>query len=1181
MSEVTKKILLVDDEAIIALSEAKKLQKRGYEVHTAGSGDEAIEYVRSDSVDLVLMDIDLGFGEMDGTEAALKILRETDLPIVFLSSHTETEVVEKTERITSYGYVVKNSGDTILDASIKMAFKLFEAHQREKQHQGESEDAVRQIRLREERLEHINRVLVSMRNINRIITKDPSIVELIDETCRFLVDQSGYFNAWVVLLEKDKPKEPFFHHGFKKNCFNEMAKNLKSGWMPPCAEKALSSGEIIITEKPEETCYGCPLKDTYTSDVATASWKAKNAGMTSRIEHAGKVYGWLNVSIPERYAADEDEHELFKEIVNDIGYALHKIEIGNERIEAFSELNRKKHERESILDSLVEHVIYEDKDLKIIWPNKAACDSAEGEREELIGRYCYQIWPQRDSPCEDCPVLEAIEKGEPCEIEKSTPDGKSWFIRGYPVKDDKGQVQGAVEVTLDITGNKKSEEKLRQLTERMTLAANSAGIGVWDLDLETNDLFWDEWMFRLYGIENRDFQEAYKSWRGRVHPEDLDRTEREINEAIEGIREFNTQFRIVTPEQEVRNLRAFAKVIRDEEKKPLRMIGVNYDMTEHIRGEKELFRSQENLKATLRSIGDAVIATDTEGLIEQMNPVAEKLTGWSLQEAKGRALPEVFRIINAQTDEPAENPVWKVLKSGQIVGLANHTLLIAKDGTRYQIADSGAPIRDADNRITGVVLVFRDVTEEYRIKEKLKENEDRLSKIMLAANDGIWDWDLRTDEVYFDRRYYEMAGYDQDDFPHRLEEFQNRIHPDEVGYVLRTAERHLKGEIDRFIVEFRFAKKDGGWIWILGRGIIVERDSDGTALRFVGTHTDISDRKAIEETLRTERRRLSDVLEGTNVGSWEWNVQTGETIFNERWAQIVGYALEEISPTTVETWMNLVHPEDLKLSNELLEKHFRGETDFYECEVRMKHREGHWVWVLDRGRIASRTEDGKPLLVSGTHQDITERKHAENSLQESLSEKDTLLLELQHRVKNSFNLIISMLNLTSGKVKSRETEEILRMISSRIRALSELYSLLYQSESIHDVQLRDYCTKVISTMKDLSGTVRVHADIENIVVSVREAASVGLIITELVTNALNHALDELMEGWIEVRLRREGSSLRLEVENNGKPLPEDFALNNSKGIGLQLVQALTSQHRGSFQCSGGMTTTMAVELKIQ
>lgn len=139
--------------------------------------------------------------------------------------------------------------------------------------------------------------------------------------------------------------------------------------------------------------------------------------------------------------------------------------------------------------------------------------------------------------------------------------------------------------------------------------------------------------------------------------------------------------------------------------------------------EEELRESSENLRITLESIGDAVIATDIKGNVTRMNPIAENLTGWSIEDAKGKALPEVFKIINAQTRKDVENPVEKALATGEIVGLANHTVLIAKDGLEHQIADSGAPIFDLRRNIVGVVLVFRDITKEYHLQEQLNHSQ--------------------------------------------------------------------------------------------------------------------------------------------------------------------------------------------------------------------------------------------------------------------------------------------------------------------------------------------------------------------------------------------------------------------------------------------------------------------------
>ncbi|NEX17063.1 MAG: hypothetical protein C1943_10640 [Halochromatium sp.] len=143
--------------------------------------------------------------------------------------------------------------------------------------------------------------------------------------------------------------------------------------------------------------------------------------------------------------------------------------------------------------------------------------------------------------------------------------------------------------------------------------------------------------------------------------------------------------------------------------------------------------------------------------------------------------------------------------------------------------------------------------------------------------------------------------------------------------------------------------------------------------------------------LDENERRLSDIIRGTKVGTWEWRIDTGETHFNERWAEILGYSLKELSPVSIETWLSLAHPDDLTESQALLKRHFRGESDLYECEARMRHKDGHWVWVLDIGKVARWSQDGQPLSMSGIHQDITQRRQAEIAVAQYRRQLETLI----------------------------------------------------------------------------------------------------------------------------------------------------------------------------------------------
>lgn len=158
---------------------------------------------------------------------------------------------------------------------------------------------------------------------------------------------------------------------------------------------------------------------------------------------------------------------------------------------------------------------------------------------------------------------------------------------------------------------------------------------------------------------------------------------------------------------------------------------------------------------------------------------------------------------------------------------------------------------------------------------------------------------------------------------------------------------------------------------------------------------DITELKRKEEALRSEKWRFASIIEGTHVGTWEWNVQTGETVFNEIWAQIIGYTLDELAPVSIKTWEEFAHPEDLKKSGELLERHFAGELPYYDCECRMKHKDGRWVEIHDRGKVVTWTADGKPLMMFGTHTDITERRKKEEEMKELISKLQKAFEEIK------------------------------------------------------------------------------------------------------------------------------------------------------------------------------------------
>jgi len=268
----------------------------------------------------------------------------------------------------------------------------------------------------------------------------------------------------------------------------------------------------------------------------------------------------------------------------------------------------------------------------------------------------------------------------------------------------------------------------------------------------------------------------------------------------------------------------------------------------------DLRRSEQNMRITLDSIGDAVIATDSSGRVTRLNPVAEHMTGWRQAEAVGQDLVEVFPIFSARDGARVEDPVAKVLATGAVIGLANHTQLLSRDGSRRHIADSAAPIRNREGTTVGVVLVFRDVSEEYRLRERLVENEERLALALDGSGLGSWDWDMPSGRVVFDERWATMLGERLEDLESSVRTWKERIHPDDRERTRKALDDHLEGRTPAYESEHRLATRDGGWCWVLDKGRVIERDDEGRPLRMCGTHLDLSERKRIEERAKSSAR---------------------------------------------------------------------------------------------------------------------------------------------------------------------------------------------------------------------------------------------------------------------------------------------------------------------------------------
>ncbi len=391
-----------------------------------------------------------------------------------------------------------------------------------------------------------------------------------------------------------------------------------------------------------------------------------------------------------------------------------------------------------------------------------------------------------------------------------------------------------------------------------------------------------------------------------------------------------------------------------------------------------IFKSEEMCFKILESIVDAIIVTNVNGNIFFMNRIAEKLCKWSKNEALGKPIEIIFNIINEHTRKPIENPIRKVLKEGHVVGLANHTILIGKDGTEIPIDDSGAIIKDKDGKILGTVLVFRDITERRKKEEVLQLH----SAIMKNMAEGVYL--IRVDNeiiVYTNPRFEEMFGYNSGELIGKYVSMVNAPtdkSPEEtkqeiVGILRETGEWH--GEVKNI-------KKDGTPFWCYANVSLFNHPEYGKVI--VSVHLDITERKKAEEVLHHERDLIQALLENHPDFIYFKDSEGRFQNISKRFCKFFGRSMEDIIGKTA-----------LELFPEEVAKQFYSEDlQVIKTGIPLINKEENraGVWVLTT-KIPWFDKDGNIKGLFGISHDITERKKAEQKLRESEENYKKLSLE--------------------------------------------------------------------------------------------------------------------------------------------------------------------------------------------
>ncbi|MFZ6046262.1 PAS domain S-box protein [Pseudomonas sp. CR3202] len=356
--------------------------------------------------------------------------------------------------------------------------------------------------------------------------------------------------------------------------------------------------------------------------------------------------------------------------------------------------------------------------------NRALCEML-GYREEELSVLGFQDVTHPDDLAGDLELVREILAGrrhsyrlEKRYLHKS--GREIWGLLAVSlVRDHEGEPLYFISQIEDIDRRKRAEEREAELARRYSVATEASGVGVWEWDLASDRLLWDDGMCRLYGLPAGDAELSYGDWLAHLHPDDIARVEREVQAAREGSGRLDIEFRIRRADGEVRVIKGHARLIRDLAGKPLRLVGTNWDVSELRQLAERLREERERLQVTLDAIGDGVITTDLDGRVSFLNPVAERLSGWRSDEARGLPIEQVL-LLEGEDGRLVPNPVRHCLEQGSSATLQGLASLRHPAGGSIALRGQAAPMRGCDGALLGSVLVLTDVSEARAMQKHLR-----------------------------------------------------------------------------------------------------------------------------------------------------------------------------------------------------------------------------------------------------------------------------------------------------------------------------------------------------------------------------------------------------------------------------------------------------------------------------
>ncbi|AFM14491.1 PAS domain S-box protein [Turneriella parva] len=718
---------------------------------------------------------------------------------------------------------------------------------------------------------------------------------------------------------------------------------------------------------------------------------------------------------------------------------------------------------------------------------------------------------------------------------------------------------------------RESARALSENEQRLRAAQEVAKIGSWETDLKTLAVNWSHETYRIFGLNPQSFAATHEAFLSFVHLDDRAAVDQAFRESLQSPERHSIVHRIVATDGSTKFVEERWGIVFDEAGNPQKAFGTCQDITERKKLEIEVVEREMFLQSVIESQINGIVVVSATGEITLANDSAAQILELQRDKVTGRYYQQADYWkqidLNFQPLPVEVLPLSRALQQGQTVTGFEHGIVFP-DGTTKWLSVSAAPIRAAGGTQNGAVASFLEITEVYLQRERNLQQLQRLrlqEHAMNSSASGVIISDARLPDMpvtYVNAAFTKITGFAAHEVIGKNCRFLHRGDNDQEDL------RRLREALKRFEGgDFVLRNYDkSGKVFYSSLNIAPVSNEAGAVTHFVAIQTDVTEKMRAEAELESARERMELALTGAQLGLIDTDMVTGETFFNARFAEILGYDQGElIVNKAADLWTHL-HADDVDRMQQALADHINGLADRMEQEYRMRHKTGRWVWILARGRIVARAADGTPKRYTGTILDITERKEQSERILElsqrliaiSETERAEISSELHDVLGQS--LVLTKLNLLrfldDKNLRTPENEKLLlEPISETLRKAREISRRLTPSH-MKKVGLALAVEDMLQSAATLS-RVEIQHDLAALENFFPENWSINCyrILQEAVTNALKHS----GASRVVIATRRIDKNLEIEITDNGKGF-SDAA--DAEGIGLALMRERVRGLRG-------------------